>query len=282
MTSSKTPVLVTQESPAFWRVTFDNPPLNLYDPDLFRDLKGVVERLEADHEVTVVVFESAVPDFFMAHLDLLRSDEFDRTPGVTGLAPWPDLATRLAHLPCITVASVRGRARGVGNELAMAMDVRFASRENAVFGQLEIGCGAIPGGGGLERLHFLVGRARAMEIIVSGEDYDADTAELYGFVNRSVPDSELDDFVDRFATRVANFDRAAVAAAKRHLTALGGVPRPNDLTATERTFFGLLESPSGQREVKSLFERGLQQYGDLELNMGERLGPAPVSASTAA
>jgi enoyl-CoA hydratase/carnithine racemase len=162
----------------------------------------------------------------------------------------------------------------------MAMDIRFASRENAVFGQLEIGCGAIPGGGGLERLHLLAGRARALEIIVGGEDFDADTAERYGWINRALPDAELDEFVDRFATRVASFDREALVSAKQLLTKLGGVPSPADLETTEAVFYRLLERPEAQARVEDLFARGFQQRGDLELNMGERIGPAgsPVPA----
>jgi enoyl-CoA hydratase/carnithine racemase len=177
----------------------------------------------------------------------------------------------------VTVASIRGRARGVGNEFAMALDVRFASRELAVFGQLEIGCGLFPGGGGTERLFMHAGRARALEVIVSGEDYDADTAERYGFVNRSLPDAELDAFVDRFATRVASFDRAAVATAKRQLAALGGIPRPNDLAASEKAFFDLFATPAAQARIKDLLDRGLQEDGDLERNLGDRLGPVPVA-----
>jgi enoyl-CoA hydratase/carnithine racemase len=272
------PLVVTRHSDAYWQVTFDNPPLNLYSPEIVAAMRALIDELESDEQVQVVVFDSAVPDFFMAHLDLLRTDEIDRSPGKTGLAPWPDFATRAARLPCVTVASVRGRARGVGNELSMAMDVRFASKEKAVFGQLEMSCGAFPGGGGLERLHLLAGRARALEVIVSGDDYDADTAERYGFINRSIPDAELDDFVDRFARRVASFDRDAIAVAKRRLNELGGVPAPADLALTERLFFSLLERPAAQAMVSTLFERGLQQYGDLELNTGDEIGPARVPA----
>jgi enoyl-CoA hydratase/carnithine racemase len=149
MQGTTSTVMVERESPTYWRVTFDNPPLNLYDPELVAGLREVVDELEADPAVQVVVFQSSVAGYFMSHLDLRRSDEIDRTPSArTGLSPWPDLATRLAHLPCVTVASIRGRARGVGNEFAMALDVRFASQERALFGQLEIGCGAFPGGGG--------------------------------------------------------------------------------------------------------------------------------------
>jgi enoyl-CoA hydratase/carnithine racemase len=273
MTKVRSPVRVQRRSAAYWRATFDNPPVNLFDPDVLRALQDMTTRLETDDEVKVVVFDSADSEFFMAHLDLLRTDEGDGAPGPTGLPPWPDVATRLAHAPCITVASVRGRARGVGSELAMAMDVRFASREKAVFGQPEIGCGAIPGGGGLERLHLLAGRARALEIIVGGEDFDAETAERYGWINRAIPDAELDDFVDRFATRVASFEREAIVAAKELLTRLGGVPRPADLATIEQVFFGLLQRPQAQARIAALFEQGLQQRGDLELHMGDRIGP---------
>jgi len=163
----------------------------------------------------------------------------------------------------------------------MAMDVRFASREKAVFGQLEIGCGAFPGGGGLERLYLLAGRARALEVIVSGEDYDADTAERYGWVNRSIPDAELDAFVERFATRVASFDREAMSLAKQRLNHLGGVPDPADLEGSQAEFYRLLQRPQAQAHVADLFRRGLQTRGDLELNMGERLGPQPNRNSAA-
>ncbi len=282
MTTVHSPVVVRRHSNAYWRATFDNPPVNLFDPEVITALQDLTVRIETDDEVKVVVFDSADPDFFISHFDLLRAGEIDMTPGPTGLSPWPDVATRLARAQCITVASVRGRARGVGNELTMAMDVSFASRERAIFGQLEIGCGAIPGGGGLERLHALAGRSRALEVIVSGDDYDADTAERYGWINRCVPDADLDEVVERFAARVASFDRAAIVAAKEHLTKLGGVPSPADLAATEAVFFGLLESPEAKERIADLFSRGFQQRGDLELNMGERLGPAAAVAPVAA
>jgi enoyl-CoA hydratase/carnithine racemase len=276
------PILVRRHSAEYWRVTFDNPPINLLDPEMMRGLQQVTAELESDAEVKVVVFDSADPEFFIAHLDLLRADEIDMTKGPTGLSPWPDVATRWAALPCVTVASIRGRARGVGSELAMALDVRFASREKAILGQLEIGCGAMPGGGGLERLHILVGRARALEIIASGEDYDADTAERYGWINRSIPDADLDAFVNRFAARVASFDREALATAKRLLTSRGGVPRPADLAETEQIFFRLLARPVAQTLVADLFARGLQRRTDLEVNMGDRLAkPVDSVGSTA-
>ena len=165
----------------------------------------------------VVVFDSANPDFYMAHIDLVRRGQVSQESGPTGLPPWPDILTRLEHAPYITVGSVRARARGVGSEFLLALDVRFASREKAIFCQPEIGFGFFPGGGGLERLPLVTGRSRAMEIILGGKDFDADPAERYGWINRAVPDAELDAFTDRFATRVASFDRFATATANQIL-----------------------------------------------------------------
>jgi enoyl-CoA hydratase/carnithine racemase len=150
------------------------------DPDLLRGIQKPIVQLESDNEVKVVVFDSANPDYFISHLDLLRSGKIDLSPGPTGISPWPDFAPRLAQIPVISVAAIRGRARGVGNEVVLATDVRFASREKAIFGQFEIGDAAMPGRDGLERLHLLMGRARALEAIVGGDDFDADTAERYG------------------------------------------------------------------------------------------------------
>ncbi|WP_234544836.1 enoyl-CoA hydratase/isomerase family protein [Streptomyces shenzhenensis] len=169
-------------SPGYHRVTFDNPPLNLYDPEVEARLAEIVEQLDADPEVKVVVFDSAHPDFFIAHHNLGRVGEFGE-----GMPVWFALVDRLAKARFITVGSLRGRARGIGSEFLLALDVRFASREKAVLGQLEIGSGIIPGCGGLQRLWQLTGRSRALEIIASGDDYDADRAERYGWINRAAP-----------------------------------------------------------------------------------------------
>jgi enoyl-CoA hydratase/carnithine racemase len=192
--SSKTPVVVERRGASYWRVTLNNPPLNLFDPEMIAGLQALIEQLEHDDQVKVVVFESGVPDFFIAHIDLARLGELSTEPGPTGLSPWPDVARRMELAPFITVGKVRGRARGVGSEFLQALDVRFASRERAFLSQIEIATGIIPGGGGLDRLPRLVGRARALEAIIGCEDFDADTAERYGWVNRSIPDAELDAF----------------------------------------------------------------------------------------
>jgi enoyl-CoA hydratase/carnithine racemase len=180
---------------------------------------------------------------------------------------------RLQRAPFVTVGVLRGRARGVGSEFLLALDVRFASRERAILSQIEVGCGLIPGGGGLERLPVLIGRARALEVIIGGDDFDADTAERYGWVNRALPDAELDAFVDRFARRLASFERPAIAAAKAAINRLLGLPGPAETVASQNTFFQLAAAPAAQARIGELLQRGLQQPGDLELRLGEHLGP---------
>lgn len=271
MNQSKAPVIVEQRSAGYWRVTLKNPPLNLFDPEMIAGLQALIQRLEGDDQVKVVVFESGVPDFFIAHIDLARLGELSTEPGPTGLSPWPDVARRMELAPFITVGLVRGRARGVGSEFLQALDVRFASRERAFFCQIEVGTGIVPGGGGLDRLPRLIGRARAIEAIVGCEDFDADTAERYGWVNRSIPDTELDAFVERFATRVASFDRRLIAAAKDIINQRAGLAQPDDLAASQRKFFETATWQESQARLASLLKRGLQQHGDFELRLGEHL-----------
>lgn len=265
-------LLITRHSSTYLRVTINNPPLNLFDPELSDGLQTLIDELENDMSVQVVVFDSAVPDYFMAHVDLARVAELSTAPGPTGLSPWPDVALRLQRAPFVTIGMLRGRARGVGSEFLLALDMRFASRELGVLAQIEVGCGIIPGGGGLERLPALIGRARAMEAIVGGEDFDADTAERYGWVNRSIPDAELDAFVDRLAWRIAGFDRDAITAAKYLINERTGLPTLEDIITSENKFFEAAARPATQARIGSLLERGLQQPGDFELRLGELLG----------
>ncbi|MFC8427434.1 enoyl-CoA hydratase/isomerase family protein [Streptomyces sp. NPDC057253] len=266
--SAQTPVRAEQQSPGYWRVTFDNPPFNLYEPEVEAALVAIVDRLAADTGVKVVVFDSALPDFFMAHLHLGRIAEFGE-----GMPTWFHLVDKLANAPFITVGSLRGRARGIGNEFLTALDVRFASREKAVLSQLEIGTGIIPGCGGIQRLVRLTGRSRALEIVASGEDYDADTAALYGWVNRAVPDAELDAVVDRFARRVAFFDSEALRAVKEIVNEDAPLHGAAELASTHRRFAELLARDFVQQRLQASGKASPEAVYDLELNMGERLGP---------
>ena len=176
--------------PGRWTITFSNSPINMFVPATIVELGALMTDLEADPSVKVVVFESANPDFFIAHLDVAKAAE---RPEVLGL--WRDFVLRLSSAPVVSIAKIRGRTRGIGNEFVLACDMRFASRQSALFGNPEIGVGLVPGGGALEWLPRLVGRSRALEIVLSGDDFDADIAERYGWVNRTLDDDDLDSFV---------------------------------------------------------------------------------------
>ena len=267
-----TKLQLTHHSPTYLRVTINNPPLNLFDPELSDDLQELIGLLESDVQIKVVVFDSAVPDYFMAHVDLARVAELSTAPGPTGLSPWPDVALRLQRAPFVTIGLLRGRARGVGSEFLLALDMRFASRERAILAQIEVGCGIIPGGGGLERLPRLIGRARSMEAIIGGEDFDADTAERYGWINSSIPDGALDAFVERLALRIASFDREAITAAKQLINARTGLPSTQEIIESQTIFFKAAARPSTQARIGEMLASGLQQPGDFELRLGELLG----------
>jgi enoyl-CoA hydratase/carnithine racemase len=267
------PLLVTRFSSSYWRVTIDNPPINLFTPDMRNGFRDLADELEAEEAVKVVVFDSANPRYFISHVDLATRDQVQDAPGPAGLPAWPDFTIRMSRAPFITVASVRGRARGVGSEFLQAMDIRFASKELAILGQPEIGFGFMPGGGGMERLWRLVGRSRALEVITSGDDYDAETAERYGWVNRAVPDASLDSVVDRFAQRVAAFDRATLATIKQTLNEYAGTAEPAELVAGYQKFLAQLSGPAAKTVIERLMSEGLQTDGDVELNLADHLVP---------
>ena len=205
--------------PGRWTITFSNPPINMFVPTTIVELGALMTDLEADPSVKVVVFQSANPDFFIAHLDVSKAAE---RPEVLGL--WRDFVLRLSSTPVVSIAKIRGRTRGIGNEFVLACDMRFASRQSALFGNPEIGVGLVPGDGALEWLPRLVGRSRALEIVLSGDDFDADIAERYGWVNRTLDDADLDSFVDTLVRRLASFDREALAAEVANRDSLAGEP----------------------------------------------------------
>src|SRR5258705_10809052 len=215
MTKSTAPVRVIEETPAYWRVVFDYPPFNIVDASIFEALQDLLTRMDASPSLRVVVFESAIPDFYLATFDLTgKLGNIMAAIGASGLPILMDTFVRLTKSPVVSIAKIRGCARGVSSEFVLACDMRFASRENTRLGHPELGVGLHPGGGGTERLPPLVGRGRALEIVLGANDFDGDTAERYGYVNRSLPDAELDSFVDALARRISSFDRRALIAAK--------------------------------------------------------------------
>ena len=270
MTAELSQFTISEVTPAYWQVSFSNPPINLQDPDTLLELQALVSRIEADDALRVVVFESADPDFFINHYDVSRAAETPVAPGPTGLPTFIDTTVRLATTPVVTIAKIRGRNRGGGSEAALAFDLRFASREKAVFGQPEVGAGMIPGGGALERLPLLVGRARALEIVLGSDDFDAETAAQYGWINRALPDDELDDFVETLARRIASFDKAALAEAKR-LVNRRTLPRAEDLIETQDRFLAAFSWPSLQTRGARLRRRAAEVGRDFELRLGHYL-----------
>jgi enoyl-CoA hydratase/carnithine racemase len=266
-------IRLERRSPFYWRVTFDNPPLNIFGPHNIPQLNEVITALENDQDVRVVVFDSAVEGFFLTHYDFLAKleDSTSLPPGPTGLQPLPDMLVRLSRASVVSIASIRGRATGVGSELALASDMRFASREKAILSQWEVGAALVPGGGPMARLPRLVGRGRALEILLGADDIPGDLAELYGYVNRALPDAELESFVDALARRIASFDKQAIAATKR-LTDVASLPGDAEIAPEWDAFLNSLQRPAAQMRIRMLMERGFHKAGDVENRLGYHVG----------
>src|SRR5712672_895445 len=208
MTESAAHVRVIEETSAYWRVVFDYPPFNIVDATIFEGLQDLLARMDASSSLRVVVFESANPEFFLAHFDLTgKIGNIMSAVGPSGLPILTDTFVRITRSPVASIAKIRGCVRGVSSEFVLACDMRFASRENTLLGHPEVGVGLHPGGGGTERLPPMVGRGRALEIVLGANDFDGDTAAQYGYVNRALPDKQLDSFVDALARRISFFDR---------------------------------------------------------------------------
>ncbi|MFI9617161.1 enoyl-CoA hydratase/isomerase family protein [Streptomyces sp. NPDC052023] len=262
---------VHEVSPSYWKVTFSNGPINLIDVDTIEQLAVLVDRIEQAPDLTVVVFESANPDFFMAHFDFLADGArvAAMEPGPTGLHPYSDNLIRLGKVPAVTVSAIKGRARGAGSEFALATDIRFAG-PHAVLGQFEVGVGAVPGGNPTGRLARMVGRGRAMEILLGADDFTAELAAQYGYVNRVLPDDQLDDFVDAFARRIAGFDKVAVSETKALIGASAGIP-DEEFGSALSAYFRTAGRPENQHRVQRLFDRGLQKPDGVELDLGKQV-----------
>jgi enoyl-CoA hydratase/carnithine racemase len=266
-------IRLERRSAFYWRVTFDHPPLNIFGPESIPQLNEIVTSLESDDRVKVVVFDSAVEGFFITHYDFLAKleDSTNIPPGPTGLQALPDMLVRISRASVVSIASIRGRATGVGSELALASDMRFVSREKAILSQWEVGAGLVPGGGPMARLPRLIGRGRALEVLLGADDIRGDVAELYGYVNRALPDAELDAFVDALATRIASFDKEAIADTKR-LVNIASLPPDAEIAPEWDAFIASLGRPAAQARIKALMERGFHKAGDVENRLGYYIG----------
>jgi enoyl-CoA hydratase/carnithine racemase len=263
---------LSKRSPAYWRVTIDNPPINVMGPEMVRQFQEIIGEIEADEDVKVVVFDSAVEDYFLNHSDFVaKLEDLTSMPdGPTGLPPWPDFLVRLTRLPVVSIALIRGRATGNGSEITLACDMSFASREKTILSQWEVGVGMVAGGGPMARLPRLIGRNRALEVLLSSEDLRADQAEAYGYINRSLPDAELDLFVETLATRIARFDKWAIANTKRLVNT--SLPPDVELGAGWDACIASLGRPAAQDGIKALMALGFHKPGDVEDRLGDYLG----------
>jgi enoyl-CoA hydratase/carnithine racemase len=264
---------LARRSPEYWRVTIDHPPLNIFGPETIPQLNEIVTAIEADRYVKVVVFDSAVEGYFLTHYDFLAKleDTTSLPPGPTGLHPLPDMLVRLSRAPVVSIASIRGRATGVGSELALACDMRFASREKAILSHFEVGAGVVPGGGPMARLPRLMGRGRALEVLLGADDVPGDLAERYGYVNRSLPDSDLDAFVDGLATRIASFDKQAISETKRFVD-VASLPPDFEIAPEWDVCLASIMRPAAQKRIEALVALGFHKPGDVEERLGYYVG----------
>jgi enoyl-CoA hydratase/carnithine racemase len=277
---SPTTFRVTRHSESFWRVTFDNGPLNLIDGQMNLELHQLLDEVEQDGRVAVVLFDSDNPDYFLAHYAVPADMSPLAARQPSEAVPWLHWATflvRLSKSPVVTITALRGRARGAGSEFALATDIRFASRERAVIGQFEVALGAIPGGAPATRLPGIVGRGRAFEIVLGGEDFDGALAERYGYVNRAVPDAEFVDFVDAYARRVSRFDRRTLLDIKGFINAASH-PDEVQLMAEMRAFSEAIAREPATSLIPAALQAGWGQPGEFELNMGTHI--AGVTAAS--
>ncbi len=264
---------LTRHSETLWRVTFDNGPLNLIDGQMNLELHQLLDQVEQDAEVAVLLFESANPDYFLAHYaadaDMTPLAELQPSEAVPWLH-WATFLIRLSKTPAVTITALRGRARGAGSEFALATDIRFASREKAIISQFEVALAAIPGGAPATRLPGIVGRGRAFEIMLGGEDFNGDLAERYGYVNRAVPDAEFVEFVDAYARRVSRFDRRTLLDIKGFINAASH-PDEVQLMAEMRAFGEAITREPAISLIPAAFQAGWGQPGEFELNIGTHI-----------
>ena len=255
--------------------TIDNPPFNLIDGPFYDHLIALLDRIDADRDLKVIVFSSADPEYFLSRADVSNVVAYTAAAarsGGPGDSFGGTLLRRLANTRAVTICQIAGRIRGAGNEFSLACDMRFASRERALFGQPEAGTGLTPGSGGMQHLSRLLGRGRALEVLLSSRDYDADLAERYGWINRSLPDDELDEFVEALARRIASFPSPALEAIKQRVNSIT-LPMVDAVRGDAVIFMDLAKSDEAKARLASLKPWGFDKRdGDVELNFGRVLG----------
>jgi enoyl-CoA hydratase/carnithine racemase len=247
------------------------PPMNLLGPELVRDLVSLIQQTEADDAFRVLVFRSGDPDYFISHVDVTRIAEYRAEAAkLTGEASIALLFRHLSASRLVTIAQIEGRVRGAGSEFVLACDMRFAARESAIFSQFEPALGAVPGGGAVQHLTRLMGRARALEVLLSAQDYNAELAEQYGWINRALPAHGLGDFVRSLAHRIARFPAGGHAAVKDRVNAIALAPA-DDFRRDSDLFGEGVRNPEAQSRIRAAIERGFQTR-DAEIALARMLG----------
>jgi enoyl-CoA hydratase/carnithine racemase len=247
------------------------PPMNLLGPELVRDLVSLIQQAEADDAIQVMVFKSADPDYFISHVDVTRIKEYrEEAAKLTGEASIALLFRRLSTSRMVTIAQIEGRVRGAGSEFVLACDMRFAAQESAIFGQLEVAFGLIQGAGAIQHLTRLMGRGRALEVLLSAEDYNAELAEGYGWINRALPAAALGDFVKSLAHRIASFPPFGRAVIKERVNGIVLAPA-EDFRRDSDLFLECARTPESQARTKSAVSRGFQTR-NAEMDLGRMLG----------
>jgi enoyl-CoA hydratase/carnithine racemase len=267
--SSGAQLRVNRVSPTYWRVSMNNPPLNLMGPAFVLQFREIMAAIESEEQLKVVVFESAVEGFFLNHSDFnVKLEELTGIPaGPTGLEAWPDILVRLQRVPVVSIALIRGRATGNGSELTLACDMSFASREKTRLSQWEVGVGMVAGGGPMARLPRLIGRNRALEVLLGSDDVGGDLAQAYGYVNRSLPDAELDGFVNALATRIASFDKWAISNTKRLVNSASLTPEV-EMAAGWEACMASVARPTTRARLEAFRRLGFHEPGDAEDRLG--------------
>lgn len=269
--SSDYQTLKLEEKGAALFVTIDAPPMNMLGPELVRDLVSLIEMLDRGEPYKVAVFKSADPDYFISHVDVTRIAAYRQEAArLTGENSIGLMFRRLSQTGAVTIAQIEGRARGAGSEFVLACDMRFAARGRAVFSQMEAAFGLVPGGGGAQHLTRLMGRGRALEVMLSADDYDADLAERYGWVNRSFAPADLGPFVATLAGRIAGFPHAGPASIKERVNAISLAPT-EDFRRDSDLFGEGVKNPEAQQRIQAAVKSGFQNR-EAEIELGRLIG----------
>ena len=263
--------LTVQRDGAVLTATIMAPPMNLLGPELVHDLVSFISEAEADEAIRVIVFKSADPDFFIPHVDVGQIKAYrDEASKLTGEASIAVLFRYLSESRLVSIAQVAGRVRGAGSEFVLACDMCFAAKESAVFAQMEPAFGVVPGGGGAQHLVRLMGRSRALEVMLSADDFSAELAERYGWINRALPANALDDFVKSLARRIAGFPASGHVAVKRRVNSIALAPI-EDFRRDSDLFGEGVREPAVQKRIQAAIKRGFQTR-DAEMDLAGLLG----------